>query len=125
MPIHLLLYIIYIMRTPVGEADDGGYSPRMEEDRPTFTEWVVTGLGLGIGLGLASMIFAAVSWAAWTVYLDYELKNLPTPVRYENVTRRVPPRSRDECLAVTGGVGNEHYNRCRKGYSYTERVRVQ
>lgn len=105
--------------------DGTSYAPRMGEDKPTFTDWVITGLGLGIGFGLASMIFAAVSLATWQLYMDYEMSSVQLPARYENVTRRIPPRSREECLAVTDGVGNEHYDRCRKGYSYTERIRVQ
>lgn len=97
----------------------------MGEDKPTFLDWVVTGLGLGIGFGLASMIFAAVSLAAWQIYADYELRHLQKPARYENVTRTMPPRSREDCLAITGGIANEQYDRCRRGYTYNERVRVQ
>lgn len=97
----------------------------MGDDKPTFTDWVITGLGLGIGFGLASVLFGVMSLGAWQLYLNYEIGATPKPARYENVTRRVPPRSREECLQLTGGVGNEHYDRCRRGYTYNERVRVQ
>ncbi|HSW14706.1 MAG TPA: hypothetical protein VLI06_17820 [Solimonas sp.] len=40
---------------------------------------------------------------------------LSTPV---TTTVRVAPQDREACLQETGGVANEHYVRCRNGYSY-------
>ena len=37
-------------------------------------------------------------------------------------TVRVPGRSTEDCLAEAGGVANELYARCRRGYSYTRPI---
>lgn len=41
----------------------------------------------------------------------------PEPPRIQVVT--VPAASREECLSQTGGIANDHYARCRRGYTET------
>lgn len=120
--------------------DPGSYSLCMEDGKAGFIDWVIAGLGLGVGFGLASILFGAATFATLNVYWQHALGDMSeglaenvrsyapsenTRTQYRTVTRRIAPRSRETCLELTDGVGNEQYNRCRQGYSYRERMPVQ
>ena len=86
--------------------------------------WLMAGAAFGLGFTAV----CALTVAAWVWYdnqrtvraMEAAARAVAPTYRYE--TRSIPPGSRNECLAQTGGVANERYWECRNGR--TVRVRI-
>lgn len=75
-----------------------------------------------IALGGSAVLFSAVSTAVSRELPEIEEKAFAAPqTRRQQTTERliyVPPQSVDRCKAETGGVINEHFAKCRRGYTF-------
>lgn len=110
-----------------------GYAPRMENERMGFWDWVVAGFAFAIGMSAASALLGAFAFAVFMSGISASLKQArssfdppaimqprssSSSYQDRSPIRRAAPRdpvplSREECLAMTGGVANDEYVACR------------
>jgi hypothetical protein len=104
----------------------------MERERRTLMDWFLIAFVVSLGSWAATLIVLLSGFYLYSYHLNKAVETAAKAMndsfersmesaRPRTTTERIPPGSREECLAETGGVANEAYQRCRTGYTRTLR----